>query len=161
MTLILTFLILFALLLLGSGLFILDQARTISLHALYIEELLWKRRHKIPLIIELTAPHDELVALRADLSESKEYVEVLTAKEHRLTQLLSDIFRATESTTAPQNMQLLGLKNEITTLSEQIHHAQNDYNYFALRLERYLRYPGMKVVAGLFGVRPQEPLKML
>lgn len=119
----------------AGAIFLSLQVKKIKQLQYIVSEAIWRRKNKIPLLIETARkagikdiPTDEILKLSGDRSYAE---EESGHGEDRLFSLLSDIFRKAE-----QNIPLVSLKKELSADSSNIKIASDNYRFAKAELEK-------------------------
>ncbi|MEK7523717.1 MAG: hypothetical protein AAB588_01675 [Patescibacteria group bacterium] len=161
---IIAILIVFALIILAT--ILASQAQEVSHREHILMELLWSRRHRIPLLLEQSAllpglklESQKIIDLRAKVSTGQMSLLEEVQLEKQLTDLLAGSFRQIESSAGSKaNSNLLSLKQEFQDLLEKTRIALNDYNFSLQKFQRSTRLPWYKVFEFAFPVRHSKVL---
>ena len=147
-----TIVIIIILLLAAGAIFLSLQVKKIKHLEYRLREAFWRRRNKIPLLIETArkagikgVPTDEFLELsgrhgKQDCKAGLWLGGVCGKAEDKLFGLLSDIFREAE-----QDIALIALKKEFQADQENIKIALNNYHFAREELIGYFHQPWFKI----------------
>lgn len=124
------------------------QALDIRKKSMKLQEILWERRHRIPLLLEILehggikdVPRSEIIELRAKVSSGAYTIEEKILLEKKLSDLCALILRkGIENHNVKRKVLFLALKREFAELLEGIRIAFNDYNFSLQKWASYTRW---------------------
>lgn len=129
------------------------QAKEILKKEKHLQEALWQRRNKIPLLLEviarggITSPsRTEIIKLRAEVSSSGHALFDEINLEKQITKLSTELFMEADRTPELKRDALfLSLKKEFADVMQNINAAQNDYRFSLEKWQKNKRKPLFKI----------------
>lgn len=134
-----------------------------------LQESLWARRSRMPILLELIAKsgfeydkRKELIDLRFSLQSGAFSLEEEVNLEAKLNSLLADIWQKTEFEEKLKTDALfLSLKKELEDCLESIRIALNDYNFSIQKWQSFQKQLWLSVFGFCFEINKKKPIKLL
>lgn len=130
-----------------------------------LEEALWQRRSRIPLLIEIAGrgsaftEKQKLIDLKDEASSGAYSLLEVVSVEKEITGLVAAVFQKTETDPDLKSDGLyLSLQKEFAEALEQIRHQLNDYNFYVEKLRGGKLQPLYVLFGFLFNVNKRRPL---
>lgn len=125
-------------------------------------EALWKRRHKIPLLLEVIGGQAELIELRNKVSSGAYTLPEEISMEKEMSQRLRQIFQDAENESSiKSDSLLLSIKKEFSDVTEEIRICINDYNYALQKFSSVMKWPWFMILSFAFKISKNRPLEAL
>lgn len=138
------------------------HAQRIERQAYAIEEALWQRRNRVPLLLELAREQigqnrQTIIELRADLQTSIETLEEKIAKEKEFTTIIHHMLEVLKGD-EKHHVLLNAIRHEFKEIHTEIERAINDYNFYVERWAALMRWPWFKFFAFSFSQIQTKPI---
>lgn len=133
-------------------------------------EALWRRRAKIPLLLEVIKRSNgnidinraQFIDLRSKLQSESYTIPEQQYQEKELTRLIAHAFQATEfDPGCKQDSAYLALNKEFNLLLEDIRRAVNDYNYSIQKFKDTAKPVPLNFFAFLFKVSRKKEVELV
>lgn len=132
---------------------LLFQAKEIIKKEEQMQEALWQRRNRIPLLLEaiarggITSPsRTEIIKLRAEVSSARNALFDEINLEKQITKLSTKLFmEADVNPELKRDALFLSLKKEFADVMQNINAAQNDYRFSLEKWQKNERKPLFKI----------------
>lgn len=142
------------------------QSLQVGKRAEALQDALWARRNRIPLLLEIIKRagekyprRDEMIQLRKKVLSEAYQLEEQMSFEKQLSENIGEIFRKFENQSDLKSDSLyISLQKELNELLESIRIAINDYNFELQKWQKYIRLPWFKIFEFGFEIRRNKPL---